>query len=165
MCSRMAPLAPSQPASPVANTTRSTGFRGFAGLTRVTFRAPRASVTDCRFASKTPGFDTGGPAQDTDTAKVRTRNATRRGGFIPNIVAVFRPSATIPGMATLLLFFDGVGIGNDEPETNPFAEAGARRLSVVAGRAPDPEAAYRPLDATLGVAGLPQSATGQTTIY
>jgi hypothetical protein len=68
-------------------------------------------------------------------------------------------------MATLLLFFDGVGIGRDDPETNPFAEAGVRRLAALAGRAPDPEAAYRPLDATLGIEGLPQSATGQTTIY
>jgi hypothetical protein len=68
-------------------------------------------------------------------------------------------------MATLLLFFDGVGIGRDDPETNPFAEAGVRRLGPAAGRAPDPEAAFRPLDATLGIPGLPQSATGQTTLY
>lgn len=68
-------------------------------------------------------------------------------------------------MATLLLFFDGVGIGRDDPETNPFAEIGAKRLAPLAGRAAGADAAYRPLDATLGIAGLPQSATGQTTIY
>jgi hypothetical protein len=68
-------------------------------------------------------------------------------------------------VATLLLFFDGVGIGRDDAETNPFAEAGVARLAPLAGRAPDPAGAFRPLDATLGVAGLPQSATGQTTIY
>jgi len=67
-------------------------------------------------------------------------------------------------MRTLLLFFDGIGIGCDDPDTNPFAAIGARRLSACAGREPDAGAAYRPLDATLGVPGLPQSATGQTTL-
>lgn len=64
---------------------------------------------------------------------------------------------------TLLLFFDGIGIGRDDPETNPFAPEGIRRLAALAGR-PNGEA-YRALDATLGVPGLPQSATGQTTLY
>jgi 2,3-bisphosphoglycerate-independent phosphoglycerate mutase len=68
-------------------------------------------------------------------------------------------------MATLILFFDGIGLGRDDPSTNPFAAANARRLAPLAGRPPDPDAAFRPLDATLGVPGLPQSATGQTTLY
>ncbi|MBZ5638704.1 MAG: peptidase [Acidobacteriia bacterium] len=67
-------------------------------------------------------------------------------------------------MRTLLLFFDGIGIGRDDPEANPFAAVGARRLSLLAGRAPDPSCSSRALDATLGVPGLPQSATGQTTL-
>jgi hypothetical protein len=68
-------------------------------------------------------------------------------------------------MSTLLLFIDGVGIGRDDPEGNPFAAAGIRRLAPLAGRLPADGASFRPLDATLGVPGLPQSATGQTTLF
>jgi hypothetical protein len=68
------------------------------------------------------------------------------------------------GVRTLFLFFDGIGIGRDDAEANPFAAIGAKRLSVCAAREPDAEAAFRALDATLGVPGLPQSATGQTTL-
>jgi hypothetical protein len=67
-------------------------------------------------------------------------------------------------MATLLLFFDGIGIGRDDPSINPFAAVRARRLSPLWGGAPDEGASFRALDATLGIAGLPQSATGQTTL-
>lgn len=67
-------------------------------------------------------------------------------------------------MGTLLLFFDGIGVGRPDPATNPFARAGLRRLGVLGGSPPD-GAAFRPVDATLGVDGLPQSATGQTTLY
>jgi hypothetical protein len=67
-------------------------------------------------------------------------------------------------MATLLLFFDGIGIGRDDASVNPFATLRARRLAPLWGGKPDDGASYRPLDATLGVAGLPQSATGQTTL-
>lgn len=68
-------------------------------------------------------------------------------------------------MSTLLLFFDGIGIGRDDPSANPFSAAGASRLAPVRGLEPEDGAAFRTLDATLGVAGLPQSATGQTTLY
>ncbi len=68
-------------------------------------------------------------------------------------------------MATLLLFFDGVGVGADDPGTNPFAAIGARRLAPLRGGPPGDGAAFRALDAGLGVAGLPQSATGQTTLF
>jgi hypothetical protein len=68
-------------------------------------------------------------------------------------------------MATLLLFVDGVGVGADDPGTNPFAAIDARRLSPVRGRAAGNGLAFRALDATLGVPGLPQSATGQTTLF
>ena len=44
------------------------------------------------------------------------------------------------------------------------AATGARRLAPLAGGAVDAGAALARLDATLGVAGLPQSATGQTTL-
>jgi len=65
----------------------------------------------------------------------------------------------------LVLFVDGVGVGRDDPATNPFAAVGARRLAPLRGRDAADGAAFRALDAGLGVAGLPQSATGQTTLF
>lgn len=73
----------------------------------------------------------------------------------------------------LFLFLDGVGLGDDDPQTNPFARAampalqnllGGRRL--VQGHAPlhTERATLLALDASLGVPGLPQSATGQATL-
>jgi hypothetical protein len=67
-------------------------------------------------------------------------------------------------MGVLLLFVDGVGVGRDDPEENPFAEIGARWLGPVAGREACAGTRFKPIDATLGVPGLPQSATGQTTL-
>src|SRR5579871_6421728 len=51
----------------------------------------------------------------------------------------------------LLLFVDGVGLGDRDPATNPFARAATPTLR-------------RLLGARLGVPGLPQSATGQTAL-
>jgi hypothetical protein len=68
-------------------------------------------------------------------------------------------------VATLLIFIDGVGIGRDDPRENPFAVSTIRRLAPLAGRPPADGASFRALDATLGVPGLPQSATGQTTLF
>jgi hypothetical protein len=67
-------------------------------------------------------------------------------------------------MGLLLLFFDGIGVGRDDPEDNPFAAIEPGRLAPVAGRAPADGTGFKTLDATLGVPGLPQSATGQTTL-
>jgi len=74
------------------------------------------------------------------------------------------PVHSLP-VGTLLLFIDGIGIGRDDPDTNPFAVDGVHRLAPLAGRAPRDGATLRALDATLGVPGLPQSATGQTTLF
>jgi hypothetical protein len=64
-----------------------------------------------------------------------------------------------------LLFVDGLGLGEDEPEKNPVARARVNRLRLLRDRpAPDPAAVLVPTDACLGVPGLPQSATGQTSI-
>ena len=68
-------------------------------------------------------------------------------------------------MGMVVLFFDGVGLGREDPGVNPFAAIGARRLAPAAGRPAESEAAFRPLDPRLGVPGLPQSATGQTTLF
>jgi hypothetical protein len=65
---------------------------------------------------------------------------------------------------TLLIFVDGIGVGNDSVD-NPFAAQGIFHLAPLAGGPPRDGASFRPLDATLGVPGLPQSATGQTTLF
>ena len=78
-----------------------------------------------------------------------------------------------PAPHVLLLFLDGVGIGEPDPETNPFLTARLPRLrSLLSGELPTldrPEAVGAqtrafPLDATLGVPGVPQSGTGQTAL-
>ncbi len=71
-----------------------------------------------------------------------------------------------------MLFLDGVGLGRDDPAVNPFARAHAPALDALAGGRwvdgladrSEPERTVRSLDATLGHPGLPQSATGQTTL-
>ncbi|MBN1992649.1 MAG: alkaline phosphatase family protein [Anaerolineae bacterium] len=72
-----------------------------------------------------------------------------------------------------VLFLDGVGLGEANPETNPFmhvdlpcfrALLNVPHLTRNAAGAVTNQAALLGLDALLGVPGLPQSATGQTTI-
>ncbi len=73
----------------------------------------------------------------------------------------------------LMLFLDGVGLGADEPERNPFAVARMPALigllegrRLLAGSAPfvGERATLLAVDACMGVAGLPQSATGQASL-
>jgi hypothetical protein len=73
----------------------------------------------------------------------------------------------------LFIFLDGVGIGDEHPEKNPFTAAVAPTLHQLLGGAlptlgrpvvRGPEAAAFPLDATLGVEGVPQSGTGQASL-
>ncbi len=73
----------------------------------------------------------------------------------------------------LLLFLDGVGLGEDDPERNPFSVAAMPNLqALLAGRklvgssAPyhGERATLLSLDARLGVDGAPQSASGQATL-
>ena len=76
-------------------------------------------------------------------------------------------------MTVLFMFLDGVGLGADDSQLNPFAAAelpnlqkmlaGAKMLAGTA-RFDGPEASLLALDASLGVAGLPQSATGQAVL-
>jgi 2,3-bisphosphoglycerate-independent phosphoglycerate mutase len=76
-------------------------------------------------------------------------------------------------MRLLFLFLDGVGLGQDDPAINPLARARMPSLrnlldgqSLVARAAPflGRRASLLSLDACLGVAGLPQSATGQAAL-
>jgi len=65
----------------------------------------------------------------------------------------------------ILIFIDGVGIGENEPAFNPmtFSETGIFSPNAHSGL---PFGGLRAeLDPILGVPGLPQSASGQTSIY
>lgn len=76
-----------------------------------------------------------------------------------------------PRHATFV-FLDGIGLG--PPEANPFAAlalphferlAGGQRWTAEAEPFISPEHLLLPLDATLGVEGLPQSGTGQASLF
>jgi 2,3-bisphosphoglycerate-independent phosphoglycerate mutase len=79
-----------------------------------------------------------------------------------------------PKLHVVLLFFDGVGIGKKDAECNPFLHAHMPAFTALCGG----ELPYTPfrkistgqadvlaVNATLGIAGLPQSGTGQTAIF
>lgn len=75
-------------------------------------------------------------------------------------------------MSLLFVFLDGVGLGEANIESNPFAAAqtpflnswlGGKLTKDLEGIATDALVIAK-ADATLGVEGLPQSATGQTTL-
>ena len=77
-------------------------------------------------------------------------------------------------MSALLVFLDGVGLGPAEPGRNPFAAldlpafarlAGGQRWTAALDPIARPDLVVRPLDATLGVEGLPQSGTGQAALF
>ena len=77
-------------------------------------------------------------------------------------------------MKVLLLFLDGVGIGRRDPHVNPVFAARLPALrslfngdlpSLHARRLASRAATAIPLDPNLGVAGLPQSGTGQTALF
>jgi hypothetical protein len=73
----------------------------------------------------------------------------------------------------IILFLDGVGLGDADPGANPFmhvdlpalqALLGVSHLTREVAGTVTAQGALLGLDALLGVPGLPQSATGQTTI-
>ena len=76
-------------------------------------------------------------------------------------------------MKILFLFLDGIGLGEDNPETNPFLRANMPHLeSLLGGQKMTKSAApfegdsilLKAVDPNLGVKGLPQSATGQAVL-
>lgn len=76
-------------------------------------------------------------------------------------------------MHILMIFLDGIGLGDDNPETNPFAAADTPTLISLAnrhrwlrgiGRQESERAIFIPTDANMGIPGRPQSASGQAAI-
>lgn len=71
-------------------------------------------------------------------------------------------------MGVLLFFIDGLGIGKNDPEINPCAAPRLNHFSFTDAGPNDRRSrggVLVPADATLGVPGLPQSATGQVTLF
>ncbi|HRK89725.1 MAG TPA: hypothetical protein PK152_11380 [Anaerolineales bacterium] len=76
-------------------------------------------------------------------------------------------------MKILFLFLDGIGLGEDNPETNPFLHAkmpylesllGGKKLTKSATPFENDLISLQAVDPNLGVKGLPQSATGQAVL-
>ena len=76
-------------------------------------------------------------------------------------------------MKILFLFLDGIGLGEDNPETNPFLHAnmpylesllGGKKLTKSAAPFESDTVILKAIDPNLGVKGLPQSATGQAVL-
>lgn len=76
-------------------------------------------------------------------------------------------------MRVLFIFLDGVGLGADDQNINPFSKAkmpflenilGGRKLLASSAAGESDYATLLALDPNLGVAGLPQSATGQAAL-
>ncbi|MEJ6950007.1 alkaline phosphatase family protein [Natronospora cellulosivora (SeqCode)] len=65
-------------------------------------------------------------------------------------------------MKVLLFFIDGLGLGSNNPQENPIIAANTIYLDRILN---NEFAIMIPTDATLGVKGIPQSATGQTTLF
>lgn len=76
-------------------------------------------------------------------------------------------------MHILLIFIDGIGLGEDDPTKNPFVVANTPTLDGLAGgqrwlrttpRTESARAIFLPTDTRFGVEGRPQSASGQAAI-
>ena len=76
-------------------------------------------------------------------------------------------------MGVIFLFIDGVGLG-DEESHNPFIQSAYKAFEQMTDGQPFTRRAeaflsenhlFKPVDATLGVEGLPQSGTGQTALF
>lgn len=75
--------------------------------------------------------------------------------------------------SVLVLFLDGIGLGDADTEVNPFVKARLPNINMLLGNqaltsqaAPyhGPQASLIALDANLGIPGAPQSASGQATL-
>ena len=77
-------------------------------------------------------------------------------------------------MRVLMIFLDGWGIGERDPAQNPYCHAhtpvldrllGGHILFRGVGIVEKPDMVLIPTDTSLGIPGIPQSATGQTTLW
>jgi hypothetical protein len=73
----------------------------------------------------------------------------------------------------LLIFLDGIGLGDDDPALNPFSVANLPTLTALTngkkwvrgiGRQESKRAIFLPTDPRVGIPGRPQSASGQAMI-
>lgn len=76
-------------------------------------------------------------------------------------------------MSVLFVFIDGIGVGENVPE-NPLTSENLKSFSFFTGKNGfhnncniriTENSLYKAIDANLGVKGLPQSGTGQTTLF
>lgn len=76
-------------------------------------------------------------------------------------------------MKVLFIFLDGIGLGENNPEKNPLARAhmpnlvrllDGRQLTIGSAPYHGEQASLLAIDPNVGVAGLPQSATGQAIL-
>ncbi|MFW6006881.1 MAG: alkaline phosphatase family protein [Bacillota bacterium] len=65
-------------------------------------------------------------------------------------------------MRILLLFIDGFGLGSNNPQENPIIAANTVYIDKILK---NKIGLMIPTDARLGIKGIPQSATGQTTLF
>ncbi len=85
---------------------------------------------------------------------------------------VLNESSDRAARAVLLVFIDGVGLGEPDPAVNALADHAPFMTALLGGGAPtaavapavSERASLVALDATLGAAGLPQSGTGQAAL-
>ena len=70
-------------------------------------------------------------------------------------------------MRVAILFTDGVGVGPNDPSTNPLARSGylLSQFSDGSGTALPSMGSRHDVDTTFGVPGRPQSASNQTAIF
>ena len=86
--------------------------------------------------------------------------------------AVYPPVQALP-VNVLLLFLDGVGLAPDHPTNNPMGRVGPGFRAFTGGRPWTAETGpwfgpfrmFAGIDACLGLPGLPQSGTGQSTLF
>lgn len=72
-----------------------------------------------------------------------------------------------------MIFIDGIGIGENDPENNPFIKYGFKTFKNIFGSIPHKQNSsilnhplyLFPADPLMGIKGLPQSGTGQVSIF
>lgn len=84
------------------------------------------------------------------------------------------PQSTKLPLHILFVFIDGVGLGQELPDFNPLSQLKLPAFSTlgknqqwIQGLTPvqDADHVFKPIDACLSVDGLPQSGTGQATLF